>query len=119
MAWGDVNKKGGYLVAWKHACHSKADGGLGITDLRTHNTALLMKFLHKFYNIADLPWVHLTWNHFYRNSKPPHERKNVGSFWWRDIMSLAPKFIQMSKCTVKSGTSVSFWHDPWDLGVLK
>jgi hypothetical protein len=34
-------------------------------------------------------------------------------------MSLAPQFIQMSKCTVKSGTSVSFWHDNWDLGVLK
>lgn len=23
--------------------------------------ALLLKFLHKFYNHADLPWVHLTW----------------------------------------------------------
>jgi hypothetical protein len=68
---GGVNKKGGYLVAWKHACHSKADGGLGIIDLRVHNNALLMKFLHKFYNRADLPWVHLTWNHLYRTSKPP------------------------------------------------
>jgi hypothetical protein len=71
VAWGDVNKKGGYLVDWKHACRSKADDGLGIIDLRLHNIALLMKFLHKFYNRADLPWVHLTWNHFYRTSNPP------------------------------------------------
>jgi hypothetical protein len=119
MAWGDVNKKGGYLVAWKHACRSKANGRLGIIDLRAHNAALLMKFLHKFYNKADLPWVNITWSHFYRNSRPSHERKNVGSFWWRDIMSLAPKFLQMTKCSVKSGISVSFWHDPWDLGILK
>jgi hypothetical protein len=52
-----VNKKGGYLVAWKHACRSKADGGLEIINLRNHNSALLMKFLHKFYNKADLPRV--------------------------------------------------------------
>jgi hypothetical protein len=116
---GDVNKKSGYLVAWKHACRSKADGGLGIIDLRAHNVALLMKFLHKFYNRADLPWVDITWTHFYRNSRPPRERKNDGSFWWCDIMSLAPKFLQMAKCTVRSGSSVSFWHDPWDLGILK
>jgi hypothetical protein len=119
MAWEDINKKGGYLVAWKHTCRSKADGGLGTIDLRAHNAALLMKFLHKFYNKVDLPWVNITWTHFYRNSRPPHERKNVGSFWWRDIMSLAPKILQMAKCTVRSGSSVSFWHHPWDLGILK
>jgi hypothetical protein len=106
---GDVNKKGGYLVSWKHACRSKADGGLGIIDLRIHNSTLLMKFMHKFYNRADLPWVELIWTHLYKNSRPPHERKNAGSFWWRDIMSLAPKFLQMSRCKVKAGFSISFW----------
>jgi hypothetical protein len=60
MAWGDVSKKGGYLVAWKVACRIKADGGLEIIDLRAHNVALLMKFMHKFYNWADLPWVNIT-----------------------------------------------------------
>jgi hypothetical protein len=52
-----VSKKGGYLVAWKHACRSKEDGSLGIANLRNHNIALLLKFLHKFYNKMDLPWV--------------------------------------------------------------
>jgi hypothetical protein len=83
-----VNKKGG------HACRSKADGGLEIINLRNNNSTLLMKFLHEFYNRADLPRVELTyWTHLYKNSRPPHERMNVGSFWWRDIMSLAPKFL--------------------------
>jgi hypothetical protein len=119
MEWGDVSKKVGYLVAWKHACRSKTDGGLGIIDLRAHNAALLMKFLHKFYYRVDLPWVNITWTHFYRNSIPTHEWKNVGSFWWCGIMSLAPKFLHMAKCIVRSGSSVSFWNDPWDLGILK
>ena len=35
--------------------------GLGIIDLKTQNTALLLKYMDKFYNHADLPWVHLTW----------------------------------------------------------
>jgi hypothetical protein len=64
-------KKGGYLVSWKYACHSKEDGGLGIIKLRHHNSALLLKFLHKFYNKVDLPWVRLTWQYIYSNGKPP------------------------------------------------
>lgn len=29
-----LQKKGGYLVAWKVACRNKEDGGLGILDLK-------------------------------------------------------------------------------------
>jgi hypothetical protein len=52
---GDINQRGGCLVSWKKACLSKDQGGLGIIDLRTQNTALLLKFLDKFYNHANLP----------------------------------------------------------------
>lgn len=54
---GDVTRKGGCLVAWDKAYLSKAQRGLGIIDLRTQNSALLMKLLHKFCNKLDLPWV--------------------------------------------------------------
>jgi hypothetical protein len=57
---GDVNRKGGCLVAWKKATRPKNQGGLGVIDLRAQNKALLLKFLHKFYNKADIPWVQLT-----------------------------------------------------------
>lgn len=115
---GDMTKKGGYLVAWKHAFCSKEDGGsgLGIIDLRTPNEALLLKYLHKFYNKLYLPWVHLTWQHFYSNGTPPQERKGVGSFWWRDdVMSL----FQIASYSANFGSSMVFWGDLWDLGVLK
>lgn len=42
---GDISKN---VVAWKYACRSKKEGGLGIINLRTRNSALLLKFLHKF-----------------------------------------------------------------------
>jgi hypothetical protein len=57
---GDVNKKGGCLVAWRKATKPKDQGGLGIIDLRAHNTTVLLKFLHKFNNRAQVPWVQLT-----------------------------------------------------------
>jgi hypothetical protein len=57
---GDVNRKGGCLVAWKKATRPKNQGGLGVIDLRAQNKALLLKFLHKFYNKADIPWMQLT-----------------------------------------------------------
>lgn len=67
---GDLTKKGGYLVSWKHACRSKEDGGLGIVNLGTQNIALLLKFLHKFYNKLGLPWVSPTWSCLYKNGTP-------------------------------------------------
>lgn len=62
---GDINRKGSCLVAWKKACRPKNQEGLGIINLRAQNNALLLKFLHKFYNQEDLPWVQMTWQHLY------------------------------------------------------
>jgi hypothetical protein len=54
---GDINKKGKCLAAWETACKPKNQGGLGIIDISNQNNALLMKYLEKFYNKADIPWV--------------------------------------------------------------
>ena len=51
------------------ACVSKKQGGLGVVNIGTHNEALLLKFLHKFYNNLDIPWVKLVWENYYRNGK--------------------------------------------------
>lgn len=45
---GDINRKGSCLAAWEPACRPKNEGGLGITDLKTQNKALLLKHLDKF-----------------------------------------------------------------------
>jgi len=68
---GDINRKGSCLAAWNVACKPKEDGGLGIIDLRAHNLALLLKYLDKFYNHANIPWVSLTWSKFYKNNHIP------------------------------------------------
>jgi hypothetical protein len=115
---GDINIRGGCLVSWRKACLAKDQGGLGIIDLRAQNTALLVKFLDKFYNHANLPWVHLTWQCFSRRLKVPHVCNLVGSFWWRDVMSLSDNFLMVASCKAHSGLTCTFWKDSWDFGVL-
>lgn len=49
----------------------KKDGGLGVPNLNTQNEALILKYLDKFFNKADIPWVHLVWEKHYSNGKLP------------------------------------------------
>ena len=107
---GDINRKGTCLAAWEPTCRPKDEGGLGIIDIKTQNKALLLKFLDKFYNHADIPWVKLTWDKLYHNNNtPPHARCHVGSFWWKDVLKLHVDFRSLARCNPKLGNSVKFW----------
>jgi hypothetical protein len=91
---------------------------LGIIDLHAHNKALLMKYIHKFYNHEDLPWVSLTWDSFY-SCNAPHLKRSAGSFWWRDVMSVVDDYFKLATCNICCGTTASLWHDSWGFGVLR
>ena len=84
------------LIAWESVCKPKAQGGLGILDITVHNKALLMKFLHKFLNKVDTPWVHIIWETYYQNA-PPRD-KLVGSFWWKTLLKLIPLYKAHAIC---------------------
>lgn len=60
----DLNAKKPPLAAWHMVTRPKLEGGLGVVNLRTKNDALRMKFLHKFYNKVELPWVQLVWDNY-------------------------------------------------------
>jgi hypothetical protein len=79
------------LAAWDMICKPKLKGGLGIVNFQKQNAALLIKYLDKFYNKKDLPWVDLLWFAHYQD-KVPHEEKLCGSFWWRDVMKQVDNF---------------------------
>lgn len=64
----DEGEKSNSLAAWNMVCMPKQSGGLGVLDLRTQNEALLLKFLHKFYNKMYSPWVTFTWDTLYDRS---------------------------------------------------
>jgi hypothetical protein len=95
----------------------KSKGGLGITKLRTHNDALLMKALHKFFNRLNIPWVKLLWEFYYGNGKLPGSRKE-GSSWWRNIVKLVDQFKGFACPQIKNGSAVLAWEDLWQGGVI-
>jgi hypothetical protein len=88
--------------------------------MKNQNSALLMKFLDKFYNHADIPWVKLTWSKLYQNGNiASHDRSPTGSFWWKDILKLFEKFKTFAFCQPNQGNSVSFWKDDWSGEILE
>ena len=66
----------------------------------------------------DIPWVQLTWDSYY-TEKIPHVTDPVGSFWWRDILKLSPKFRGISSINIVYGTTALFWKDLWAHQILQ
>jgi hypothetical protein len=100
------------LAAWDMICKPKLKGGLGIVNFQKQNAALLLKFLDKFYNKKELPWVKLIWFAHYEG-KIPHEEKLCGSFWWRDVMKHVDNYRGVAAITHGKGDTVLFWSDNW------
>jgi hypothetical protein len=109
----DWNSKKPPKAAWPMVCLPKKQGGIGVIDLNTHNEAMLLKFLHKFYTKADIPWVRLVWENYYGNGKLPGQIKK-GSFWWRDIVKLLDKYKSLASVLVAIGDTVLLWSDKWN-----
>jgi len=102
------------LVAWKKCCKPKKKGGLGIINIRSQNSALLLKHLDKFYSKKEILWVKLIWYAHYSNGEIPHATIDKGSFWWRDILKLCDLFRGIANCKLGDGSTVLFWSDLWN-----
>lgn len=109
----DLSSKKPSKEVWLLVCLPKKQGGLGVINLTTHNDALLLKFLHKFFSKVDIPWVHLLWENHYGNNQLPGQKKKE-SFWWKDIIKLLDAYKGIASATVSDGTTVLFWKDLWN-----
>jgi hypothetical protein len=98
------------LAAWDLVCRPKKKGGLGVLNLKIQNEGLLLKYLHKFYNKTDTPWVQLLWNTYY-TGKVPHALDPCGSLWWRDVFKLSPIYRGIAVSSTGDGSCNLFWKD--------
>jgi hypothetical protein len=112
----DISSKKPPLIAWNSVTQRKVNGGLGVLRLETQNEALLIKFLHNFFNNNDLPWVHLVWNKYYLSCGLPGHR-NIGSFWWKSMIKLLPNFKGLALPVIGNDRSISFWEDQWSQSI--
>ena len=83
-------------------CALKRRGGLGVLDLKSQNEALLIKYLHKFFNKECTPWISLFWEKYYSDGRLLGT-KNKGSFWWKGIVSVLGKFKGMARANIGNG----------------
>jgi hypothetical protein len=105
----NVNNKKPPKAAWPMVCIPKEEGGLGALNLSTQNDCLMLKHLHKFYNMAPIPWVQLVWDKYYSNGKLPRLTNSFrGSFWWKDILKLLDSFKGLAMTNVFDGASCFF-----------
>jgi hypothetical protein len=93
-------------------CKPENKGGVGIVNFQKHNEALLLKFLDKFYNKVDTPWVNLIWRTYYQESVP-HAANICGSFWWKDVCNYLDKYRQVATVLPGKGDTFLFWLDCW------
>jgi hypothetical protein len=115
----DSNAKSKPLVAWRKCTRPKKKGGLGIINLRSQNTALLLKHLDNFFNKRNISWVNLIWNTYYSNGNLSQATKGKCSFWWKDLLKLIDTFRSVDQCVVGDGSTVMFWPDLWNGNLLQ
>lgn len=109
---GDISDRRPSKAAWNWVCLPKDEGGLGVLRLDTQNEVLLMKFLHKFFNKANIPWVHLIWEKYFPNGKLPGYTTK-GSFWWKDVLKSLNSFKGIAVANVFEGSTCALWDDLW------
>jgi hypothetical protein len=62
---GDVDSKKNSTSSMEDGNKIQNERRFGVINLSLQNDAMLLKTLHKFFNKACLPWVHLLWNQYY------------------------------------------------------
>ena len=102
----DVNSKNA-PSCMEHDYSAKKQRGLGVVRLEMHNKALLLKYLHKFFNNYDLPWVNLIWNNYYRPDRLP-SCSRIGSFWWRSLLSLVQNYKGLAAPIIGNERTILF-----------
>jgi hypothetical protein len=116
----DSNNKKPPKAAWPMVSLPKEQGGLGVLNLKRQNECLLLKYLHKFFNKSNIPWVRLIWDRHYSVGKLPRISNNVkSSFWWKDILKILVDFKSLTMVNVSDGASSLFWLDLWDGHILQ
>jgi hypothetical protein len=110
---GDENKKKYGLTKWTILCQPKDQGGLGILDLNTKNTALLSKWLYKLLT-SDGMWQQILRNKYVGTKPLAQAQWKIGdSHFLPCLMKVKPDFLHFGTFIVNDGSQVRFWEDSW------
>ncbi|CAL5065864.1 unnamed protein product [Urochloa decumbens] len=109
LFWKGASKctGGDCQVAWDLVCRDINDGGVGLKDLVTLNTSLLLKHIHKLFTGVRNPWT--DWMRLWYDEG--HAEEDMPC--WRQLKALIPQYRAMTMVVLGDGQTTSFWHDAW------
>jgi hypothetical protein len=87
------------------ACRDVEDSGVGLKDLATLNSVLLLKHLHKLFSRESNPWtdwVRLWYDGGFAEDDTP---------CWHALKALIPQYQAITMVVLDDGQMASFWHD--------
>jgi hypothetical protein len=123
---GSSNKSKIAWVKWSDLCRPKAEGGLGIKNLRLVNVSLLTKWRWRLLVAHDALWSLVLKAKYgadigYSSELLGCGNKRFASFWWKDLCKLGQinghsSVDWCSEIMVKkvgNGGGTRFWLDTW------
>ncbi|GKV44390.1 hypothetical protein SLEP1_g51580 [Rubroshorea leprosula] len=110
-------------VKWDIVCGNKAHGGLGVSDLRRKNWALLGKWWFWFADGVGSLWKRVVRDKYYEGhwevDLTAIDNLRVSKLW-KDIISIGGKSIRLRnmlgngfRWEVGCGSRVGFWREKW------
>jgi hypothetical protein len=108
--WSGKSKTKGVccLVAWDTAQKPRSEGGLGVKNLATVNSCLLLKLLHRLHRPGDSSWT--AW------ARQRIDLATMAGFdgsHWDTLSSILSAYRCITTVTIGDGKSTSFWEDRW------
>ncbi|KAL5550226.1 hypothetical protein UlMin_000402 [Ulmus minor] len=111
---GDSGKRRMHWCSWEKLCSHKADGGMGLRDLRTFNKAILAKQAWRIHSQpTSLAARVLQGFYFHRSSFLQVKVNSSSSFMWRSILWGRELYKQGLRCKIGSGQNTYIYHDCW------
>ncbi|KAL4577516.1 hypothetical protein LXL04_013625 [Taraxacum kok-saghyz] len=122
LLWGGSEERNKInWVAWKVVLGPKDKGGLGVGSLMALNSALLFKWLWRFYVDPDSLWRQVI-NGIHNGSRKPIHllgKKTLNGTWYsivkilQDLAKLDIEQQSIFRFSIKSGNNIRFWLDKW------
>jgi hypothetical protein len=95
------------LVSWEIACQLRFEGILGLIDLGTQNTFLLLKSVYRLLMAEKNSWTVWIQLWYLRGGLRP------ATPLWRSFADLIPLLRPITSVRVGDGNTTSFWMDNW------
>lgn len=113
---GNKEDIGFHLVKWEVVQLEKKVGGLGIRNLKLHNSCLLMKWLWSCADEDQALWKEVIMGKYGQSSQWCTDEvvSTYSVLVWRTIRNLWSSFSKYVIHKVGDGSKTMFWKEPWN-----